>query len=140
MTWTALAEAVSTGLVTIGSHTHSHAVMDKLAPDVADRELRVSAELISDRLGVAAEHFAYPKGVFGGAPNERRVARYYRSAALADCGVNMPGSTNPLRLDRTPIQRSDGMAFFRRKVSGGLRVEGELRTRLNRRRYGEART
>ncbi len=138
MTWGGLAEAVATGLVTVGSHTHSHAVLDKLSPDQADEELRRAAELIEDHLGVTADHFAYPKGVFGGEANEAVVSRYHRSAALANCGVNVAGATDPLRLDRTPIQRSDGAAFFRRKAVGGLRLEGQLRAGLNRRRYDSA--
>jgi peptidoglycan/xylan/chitin deacetylase (PgdA/CDA1 family) len=138
MTWAALAEALSTGLVTIGSHTHNHAVLDKLSPDEAEQELKTSAQLIEDRLGVACHHFAYPKGVFGGGLNEQHVARYYRSAALANCGVNVPGATNPLRLDRSPVQRSDQQFFFRRKALGGLRLEGQLRSHLNRRRYRSA--
>jgi peptidoglycan/xylan/chitin deacetylase (PgdA/CDA1 family) len=136
LTWSALAEAVSTGLVQVGSHTHRHAVVDKLAPEAVEEELRRCSELIEDRLGVTAADFAYPKGVFGGEANERVIARYHRSAALANCRSNPYGASNALRLDRTPIQRSDGMRFFTRKVSGGLRFEGALRGALNRRRYG----
>lgn len=135
LSWSALAEAVSTGLIDVGSHTHSHAVADKLSPRSMDVEIRRAAELIEDNLGVPARDFAYPKGVFGGAANAARIARVHRSAAVADCGVNPYGMTDPYRLDRTPIQRSDGMSFFRRKVEGGQRFEGTLRSVLNRRRY-----
>ena len=138
LSWAALAEAVSTGLVTIGSHTHSHAVMDKLTPAAADEELRRSLTLIEDHLGQTAHHFAYPKGVFGGEANEAIVARHCSSAALADCGVNRFGATDPLRLDRTPIQRTDGMRFFARKAAGGMALEGRVRANLNRRRYESA--
>lgn len=138
LTWAALAEAVSTGLVVVGSHTHSHAVMDKLTPDEADEELRRSTGLIEDRLGVEARRFAYPKGVFGGEENEAVVARYCRTAALANCGVNAPASTNELRLRRSPIQRSDGMRYFHRKVEGGMRLEGRVRAVLDNRRYEAA--
>ncbi len=138
MTWAGLAEAVSTGLVTVGSHTHSHAVMDKLTVESAETELRRSAELIEDRLGVTVDHFAYPKGVLGGIEVEKVVARRFRSAALAGGATNSYGSTNPFRLERSPVQRADGMGYFRAKVDGGLRLEGLLRNRLNRRRYGAA--
>lgn len=137
MTWAALAEAVSTGLVTIGSHTHSHAVMDKLTPDEADEELRISNEMIEDRLGVKVEHFAYPKGVFGGEAVEQRLAKRFRSAALANCTTNVFGNTDPLRLDRAPIQRADGMRYFEAKVRGGLQLEGQLRSKLNAKRYND---
>ena len=138
LSWAALAEAVSTGLVTVGSHTHTHAVMDKLSPAAAAEELSRSADLIEDRLGAPAHHFAYPKGVFGGQDNEVEVAARYRSAALANCIVNPHGRTDPLRLERSPIQRSDGMRFFERKARGGLSLEGRLRRTLNRRRYRSA--
>jgi peptidoglycan/xylan/chitin deacetylase (PgdA/CDA1 family) len=138
LTWTALAEAVSTGLVTVGCHTHSHAVVDKLSPEATDEEMRRSTGLIEDRLGVTAHHFAYPKGVFGGEANEAAVARYCRSAALAECGVNPPGSTDRLRLRRSPIQQSDGMRYFEKKVAGGMVLEGTIRDLLNRSRYASS--
>ena len=135
MSWLALGEAVSTGLVTVGSHTHTHTVMDKLGPADADQELTRASELIGERLGVAARHFAYPKGVFGGDAVERVVAKHHKTASLVAGGVNRPGETNPLRLDRIPIQTSDGLTFFRRKIAGGMRLEGTIRNVVNRRRY-----
>lgn len=138
MTWAGIAEAVSTGLVTIGSHTHSHAVVDKLDGASVERELSLSCRLIEDNTGVPADHFAYPKGVFGGEGAETIIARHCRSAALAEGAANHYGATNPLRLDRSPIQTTDGMRFFEAKVRGGLRLEGSLRSHLNSRRYDSA--
>ena len=76
LTWAAVAEAASTGLVTFGSHTHTHAVVDKLGTDAVEEELRVSCELIGEHTGQPARHFAYPKGVFGGPAAEAVVARH----------------------------------------------------------------
>lgn len=135
LSWAGLAEALSTGLITVGSHTHTHAVLDKLSPAEADAELSRAKGLIQDRLGVGVEHFAYPKGVFGGDEVEQVVARHHTSAALAGNGCNRYGQTDPLRLERTPIQRSDGPRFFRNKVDNGLRFEGHVRNRINARRY-----
>lgn len=139
LSWGALAEAVSTGLVTVGSHTHRHAVMDKVAPAEATVELRTSQALIEDRLGVPAHHFAYPKGVAAVAPPVAAVvAGHFRSAAVADSGVNRYGATDLHRLDRTPVQRSDQPRHFRSKAAGGMGLEGQLRAGLNRRRYRTA--
>ena len=135
MSWSALGDAVSTGLVTIGSHTHTHTVMDKLDPSEADRELTKASELIGDRLGISADHFAYPKGVFGGDAIERIVAKHHTTAALVAGGANRPGDANLLRLDRIPVQTSDGLGYFRRKITGGMRLEGAVRNAINRRRY-----
>lgn len=135
LSWSALAEAVATGLVTIGSHTHSHAVMDKVSVAQAGEELRRAAGLIEERLGVPANHFAYPKGVFGGVDVERQVMRYHRSGALVGGGVNRTDSPTCFRLCRSPIQRSDSMRYFVRKLRGGMALEGELREFVNRYRY-----
>src|SRR5207247_11203525 len=39
ITWTALRDAMSTGLVDVGSHTHTHALLDRLPPDRVAEEL-----------------------------------------------------------------------------------------------------
>jgi hypothetical protein len=48
---------------------------------------------------------------------------------------NAWASTDLHRLARTPVQRSDGMTWFRRKAAGGLALEGTLRERISGRRY-----
>jgi hypothetical protein len=40
------------------------------------------------------------------------------------------GSTDPYRIHRVPIQYSDGMLFFRRKLKRGMRIEESFRRRL----------
>src|SRR5262245_32596442 len=39
LSWTALRDAHTTGLVDVGSHTHSHALLDRLPPDELPDEL-----------------------------------------------------------------------------------------------------
>jgi peptidoglycan/xylan/chitin deacetylase (PgdA/CDA1 family) len=138
LSWAALAEAVGTGLVTVASHTHSHAVLDKVDGPAAADELKRSAQLIEDNLGTPANHFAYPKGVFGGETIEQLVMGQYASAALVNGCSNPYGASNRYRLNRSPIQQADGMRYFECKVRGGLRAEGSLRNSVNRLRYREA--
>jgi hypothetical protein len=69
--WSGLGELASSELTTIGSHTHRHLLLDRLPPDEVDAELERSVELLRDRVGVRAEHFAYPKAV-AGSPSARR--------------------------------------------------------------------
>src|SRR5262249_48530248 len=76
--WAALSDWVPTGLVTIGSHTHSHALLDRLPATQVDGELDRSIELLRDRLGVTPAHFAYPKAVAGSAAARQSVARRFR--------------------------------------------------------------
>lgn len=136
--WAGLAEAVSTGLVTIGSHTHTHALLDRLAPQAVADELDHSIDLIGTHLGVTARHFAYPKAVAGSAAADDAVRARFASAALSGVRANVRGATDPWRLARTPIQTSDGHRFFRQKLAGGMGLEDTVRERLNRRRYADA--
>lgn len=138
--WAALADACSTGLVDVGSHTHSHRLLDRCPPqDVAD-ELDRSIGCIQERLGRAALDFAYPKAVPGSSHAEAAVKSRFRSAALAGTRANPYGRTDPYRLARSPIQRSDGMRWYAHKVAGHMRLEDDLRHMLNRVRYSRAKT
>ncbi|MGI9602567.1 MAG: polysaccharide deacetylase family protein [Acidimicrobiales bacterium] len=134
LSWSALAECQSTGLVTVGSHTHTHALLDRIDPRAAAGELDRSIQLLGDRLGRPVEHFAYPKAVPASPDVENLVRLRFRSAALAGTRPN-PVGTDVHRLARSPVQYSDGVDFFERKVGGGMALEDDLRRLLNRRRY-----
>jgi peptidoglycan/xylan/chitin deacetylase (PgdA/CDA1 family) len=135
LSWAAVGEALSTGLVTIGSHTHSHLLLDRVTAIAAETELRRSIDLIGERVGVAARHFAYPKAVLPTQTVEVVVRRLFDSAAIGGNHANVPGRTDLHRLARTPIQASDGMRWFDAKLSGGLALEERMRGALKSFRY-----
>lgn len=116
--WEQLRDAVSTGLVTIGSHTHSHADLSAATEQEADEEMRRSKEIIEDRLGVACRHFAYPWSV--GSSEARRVARRLFDSAAIAWGTNHRRSLDAHGLGRVPVLRSDGLRFFSAKAKGWL--------------------
>jgi peptidoglycan/xylan/chitin deacetylase (PgdA/CDA1 family) len=140
VSWAGLADAVATGLVTVGSHTHRHAVMGELGRAEAEDEVDRSVGLIEEHLDRACRHFAYPKGVPGSAAAEGVVRERFVSAALGGTRANRYGRTDPHRLSRSPIQVSDGQRWFRRKAAGGMALEGTARRLANRWRYAGART
>lgn len=122
LTWSQLGEAVSTGLVTVGAHTHGHSDLSRATERECHEEMARCQGLVSERLGVACRHFAYPWSV--GSPAADRVARrLFDTAALDAWRTNRAGATDPWRLGRVPVLRSDGLAFFRAKVRG--RLDGE---------------
>ena len=133
--WAALRDAANTGLITVGSHTHSHWLLDRLHAGVVDDDLDRSIALIAEHLGVAPAHFAYPKALPGSPAAELAVRRRFRSAALAASRVNRAGHTDLHRLWRTPVQRSDTPEFFAAKARGGMRLEGQLRSLVGRVKY-----
>lgn len=138
--WAGLADAHSTGLLQVGSHTHTHALLDRLDPVALDDELDRSVDLIGERLGVAARHFAYPKAVPGSGPADRAVRARFTSAAVAGTRPNPYRGTDLHALARSPIQVADGMRWFERKAAGGMAFEDDLRRGLNRLRYRGATT
>ena len=135
VSWAALRDALSTGLVTIGSHTHNHRLLDRVGASEAADELDRSIGLIEDRLGVACYHFAYPKALLGSPAAEQEVRSRFRTAAIGGTRPNPYGRTDPHRIHRSPLQVTDGMRWFRRKAAGGMALEDVLRTVRNRRRY-----
>lgn len=135
ITWSQLRDCLATGLVTIGSHTHTHAILDRIPDAEVAFELDRSIGLITDRLDVLPTHFAYPKAVMGSPGADRAVRRRFVSAALAGGHTNRPGTTDPFRLARMPVQVSDGELWFRRKAFGGMALEESIRQLVNRKRY-----
>jgi peptidoglycan/xylan/chitin deacetylase (PgdA/CDA1 family) len=144
VSWAALRDACATGLVSVGSHTHRHRLLDRVSPAEATDELDRSAGLIGEQLGRPALDFAYPKALAGSPSVQRLVRDRFRSAALAGTRVNPyatgRGGTDPYRLARSPIQVSDGMQYFERKLAGGMALEDSFRRAMNRARYARAST
>ncbi|MBW3575894.1 MAG: polysaccharide deacetylase family protein [Actinobacteria bacterium] len=138
LSWSALADTMASGLVTVGSHTHTHVLLDRLDPGLVADDLDRSIALIEDRLGATPRHFAYPKALPGSPGAAAAVRARFSSAAVAGTRPNHYGATDPYHLLRSPIQTADGMRWFRRKVEGGMALEDDLRRIVNRRRYAGA--
>jgi peptidoglycan/xylan/chitin deacetylase (PgdA/CDA1 family) len=135
VSWSALRDAVSTGLVSIGAHTHNHVLLDRCSIERAANELETCSARIEDEVGITPRHFAYPKAVAARPEVERLVRSRYRSAAVAGTRPNCPGSVDVHRLHRSPIQNADGWDGFVRKILGGMRTEDDLRRLVNVVRY-----
>jgi peptidoglycan/xylan/chitin deacetylase (PgdA/CDA1 family) len=136
--WGALREAVSTGLVTIGSHTHSHRVLRRAEVTTAAEELDRSIDTIAAEIGSLPRHFAYPKAEIGPAAVRAEVARRFASAAIGGGRPTAIGG-DLQRWYRTPIQSTDSFEVFQRKVHGGMRLEGAARAAVAKVRYIGAR-
>jgi peptidoglycan/xylan/chitin deacetylase (PgdA/CDA1 family) len=140
LSWTGVEELAASGVWTIGSHTHTHVLLDRTDEKTAADELDRSIDLIASHVGSAPKHFAYPKALLGSPDAQRAVRERFVSAALAGTHSNRYGATDVHQLSRSPIQVGDGMRWFRAKADGGMRVEDNLRRLLNRGRYAGATT
>ena len=121
LTWAQIQDATSTGLVSIGAHTHSHADLREASERAAHSEMARSKDLIEQHLERACRHFAYPWS-FASAGAEKAARELFDSAALL-WQTNRRGRLDPHRLGRTPVMQADGLRFFRAKVDGHLDKE-----------------
>lgn len=128
LTWEEVNEMVSSGLMTVGAHTHTHPDLRDLDESTAREEIRVSNEIIEGRTGIVPRHFAYPKGYWS-ATAEPVVREEYASAVLG-AGSPITKNSDVHRLGRVAVQRADGNFFFRRKMKTGLQWEEAVRSRL----------
>jgi len=135
LSWAALRDACATGIVTIGSHTHDHILLDRTDADRVAADLDRSIGRIEDELGVRPTHFAYPKALAPSPAVKPLVRERFASAALAGGRPNRPGRTDLWGLDRTPVVAADTLADVVRKAAGGLRLEATARSAVDRVRY-----
>lgn len=128
LNWAEVETMMGSGLMTVGAHTHSHVDVRSIDTDALRNELDLSNQLIEKRLGLAPRHFAYPWGYWSESA-EALVRERYQTAALAAVS-SMTADMDLCRLPRVPIQKSDGVTFFKRKVRTGLRAEEWIRQRV----------
>lgn len=82
LTWDELAEMLSSGLLTVGSHTQSHPMLTKIPTKEVRQELLESKNLIEQHLSISVNHFSYPHSAYNmEIANELRLIGY-KSATL----------------------------------------------------------
>ncbi len=128
LTWGQIEEMATSGLMTVGAHTHRHPDLRHLDADRIVEELDTSNELIRRRLGVEPHHFAYPWGYWS-EQADAAVRSRYETATLGS-GAPITARTDPVLINRVPVQLGDGVFFFTRKMQSGLRLEDKVRRRI----------
>lgn len=99
--WPEVEELAKTGLIDFGSHTHTHPILARCDPSAQYEELRVSRNLIRERLG-RAELFAYPNG--SRADFTIQTRRFLAELEYAAAVTTEPG-LNSCRTDRYAFSR-----------------------------------
>ena len=105
LSWAEARVMASSGLITFGSHTHSHRNFVRSQPyaDIED-ELRRSKGLIEAKLKKPCRHLAWPWGEYERTWWPAVMEAGYESAATTRSGANTLG-TNPLRLQRLNVSK-----------------------------------
>ena len=113
------------GGMSIGSHTHSHAVLTQLDPDQQRHDLSQSRLLLKEYLSIEADVLAYPVGALSSISNQIQQSAQevgYRAAFSSYGGTNLPGVTHPYDIKRVGLGRQSSTRF--RVRSGICRISG----------------
>lgn len=125
LSWEQIREMVSSGLVTVGAHSHQHLDMRRHEPSTIRQDLETNDRVLENRLGVRPHDFAYPWGRWSLTTDTLVRGRY--STAVLGGGRGIVPDTDVHMLTRVPVMASDTKALFRRKMWGGFRLEWILR-------------
>lgn len=128
ITWGEVEEMVSTGLVTVGAHTHRHRDLRHASHREVEEELTMSNRLIGNRIGVWPRHFAYPWGYWSTSADSI-VRQQYETAVLGapPPRIRFDSTLDPYLIHRYPVQLSDGRWFTGRLDRGLVLEEGVRR-------------
>ncbi|MEX0834399.1 MAG: polysaccharide deacetylase family protein [Actinomycetota bacterium] len=121
--WRQMKEMMEAGQISFGSHSHSHRVFGTLSRAAAEDEAVHSKEILERRLGSTVSVFAYPQAVPG---NEDVISEHFRYAVAGIGAKNVVAGFDPRRVVRTPVRATDGMFFFRRRLTGILPLEDRV--------------
>lgn len=100
MSWDELRQ-LDPGLITIGSHSMSHAMLDSVTPEEAEYEIVHSRHVLETKLDRQVVHFCYPAGQFGPMA-ESFVRATYRTATITLPALLDRNIPDPHRLPRLP--------------------------------------
>ena len=117
--WTEVENLARTGLIDFGSHTHTHPILSRCDPASQYEELRISRDLIRERLG-RADLFAYPNGTRADFTDEtqRFLAELgYAAAVTTEPGLNSR-RTGRYSLHRINVGADTTLRQFERHMIG----------------------
>ena len=101
MGWEEVDRLARTGLVCFGSHTHTHPILSRCSPEVQERELRVSHDILEER-GYSSGLFAYPNG----SPRDfSPVTKDFLKRVGYHCGLTTILGLNAIDRDKFELRR-----------------------------------
>lgn len=106
MDWAAVRAFAARPGMTVGGHTHSHAILSHLDPACLEFEIDHCLGLLRDKAGIDTRHFAYPEGLaehYSDGVIVALRARGITCCPTAEPGLNDPGA-DPFRLKRIMVQ------------------------------------
>ena len=107
MTWNQIKEIESSGLVTIGNHSHSHEYLIDWSANAIKNDLEKSIKIFKEKLGHSPKLFSYPFGEYSTTLKKIVTDLNFKFAFGQHSGV-IDSSKNFLELPRFPINEKYG--------------------------------
>ncbi len=120
MNWSQVRELADQG-ISIGSHGMTHRKFTELTDRECLTELKISKELIEDRIGRAVDAWAYPSGAYRNEHTSMLRDVGYRVAFSTRAGKNVQG-TPALELCRNVVETGDSDQILEGILRGSLDI------------------
>jgi peptidoglycan/xylan/chitin deacetylase (PgdA/CDA1 family) len=122
LTWGELREVADSGVVTVGSHAHTHRSLGLLPAAEAAAEAKRSREILQDKLGREVASFAYPFGTYldFNDSTERAIAAAGYTVAFNSMHGAIRQGMNPISLPRVKVEGGDPQIVFSLLSRGGM--------------------
>ncbi len=118
LTWNQVVEMSESGVISIGSHTMSHAYLPDLSQQYLDREIFDSKRSIESHTRREVDSFSYPVGGFNKPIRDKVIKAGYKIAVATNPGKEYPKhdiyAMKRVRISRT----SDNLFVFWIETSG----------------------
>jgi peptidoglycan/xylan/chitin deacetylase (PgdA/CDA1 family) len=118
MSWNDLRQMVAAGM-SIGSHTHTHQILAQLSEPQQRHELKLSKEILQDRLQQPVDSISYPVGgldKFTATTKKLCKESGYQAGFSFYGGVNRPGQTDSLDIKRIGIDYTEPPGLTRTRI------------------------
>ena len=117
--WDQIRDMERSGLVTVGAHGATHVRLDKISPQLLEREIYESQRTIEKELGALPKFFAYPKGLFSKEAVEAVKRHGFEAAAAAKQGIVRRGD-DPYAIKRVAVHRGIGEWEFKARLTTAI--------------------
>ncbi|WP_157368904.1 polysaccharide deacetylase family protein [Zavarzinella formosa] len=119
MGWDEIGHLSRGGLISFGSHTHTHPILSRCSPEAQREELTRSRDILRDRLG-SADLFAYPNGTRGDFTDDTKrllAETGYRCGLATVPGLN-GANADLFELRRVNVGADEGFSQFQLNMIG----------------------
>lgn len=138
LSWYEIKEMLKSKIISIGSHSRSHAILSRSGMEQINNELVYSRKIIEERAGVNCELFSYPNGALG---DFNRITRDALKGAGYKCGLVAVAGFNDKHSDIFELRRfyvdtQKDIIFFIMTITGVINffnhVKESIKAMLNR--------